>query len=71
MDNDNWNEVDKVKQTWKNRTSVNKAEEKICDVTKNKPEKQTAWWNEKVKTEVKIKISYEKRYIGNRTEENT
>ena len=68
---DKWNKwnVSELWQSFKN-IILNAAKEKCGTLLLGNGKKQTRWWNEEIKTQIKIKKLKWKKYLRNRTQEN-
>lgn len=61
-----------IEELWNSfKDSILKAATQVCGVYKaNNHKRQTSWWSEEIKTQIKIKKEKWQRYLTNRTEAN-
>ena len=61
-----------VENQWeKLKLSILKVARKVCGITRlNSSKKQTSWWNDQIKKQIRSKKERWKIYLGNKTEEN-
>ena len=69
MNEQDWGNVE---NRWeKLKLSILKVARKVCGITRlNSSKKQTSWWNDQIKKQIRSKKERWKIYLGNKTDEN-